>query len=383
MRALGKIRLIVGILLIMSISILSGNTVFALQGVDGQSITSVNNNIPTSKNERVSKDQITHVVPGGESIGVELNTLGLLVVGHHQVRAGSGLESPGEQTDITVGDIILEINGEKVTKVVDVKPIVEEAGKNDQSLKLKIKRDNKILKKVITPIYDKGSNKYQIGLYIRDVATGIGTISFYDLITNRYGALGHVITDADTKKPLEISEGKIVNSTVTSIQKGEKGVPGEKQAKFSVKDEKIGTITKNSPFGIFGNIELSGLNRDKGKKPIEIAQINEVKKGPAQIMTVIDNDKVETFDIEIINTSPQREAATKGMIIKITDERLLAKTGGIVQGMSGSPIIQDGKLIGAVTHVFVNDPTSGYGVHIKWMLDEAGVNVIASSKIAS
>lgn len=328
----------------------------------------------------LSKSHLKYVIPGGESIGVELNTLGLLVVGHHVVHVDTKKVSPGEKSAIRVGDIILSINDKKVKQVGDVKPIVQAAGEANELLHAKIKRGNKTIETDITPLFDDNSNSYQIGLYIRDGATGIGTISFYDAATNNYGALGHVISDADTQKPIEISNGKIVNSSVSGILKGEKGDPGEKQASFSMKDPQLGSITKNSPFGVFGKIDMTRLLHDSEKKPLPIGFAEEIKKGPAQILTVIEDDKVEAFNVEIISSSPENEPTTKGIVLKITDERLLDATGGIIQGMSGSPIIQDGKLIGAVTHVFVNDPTSGYGVHIEWMLDEAGINIYAENE---
>jgi len=183
-----------------------------------------------------------------------------------------------------------------------------------------------------------------------------------------------VISDMDTKKPIIVDDGQIVKSTVTSIEKGSNGNPGEKLARFSSDKEVIGNIKRNSPYGIFGE-----LNRDMKNgvvdEPMSIALSHQVKEGPAKILTVVEDDEVKLFDIEIVSTIPQKFPATKGMVIKITDQELLGKTGGIVQGMSGSPIIQDEKVIGAVTHVFVNDPTSGYGVHIEWMLNEAGIDI--------
>ncbi len=204
-------------------------------------------------------------------------------------------------------------------------------------------------------------------------------MTFFEPESKRYGALGHVISDMDTKKPIEINNGTIVRSTVTAIQKGNNGTPGEKQAKFSIKENKIGSITKNSPFGIFGKLDKS-IENGQYDKPMPIALSHEVKEGPAKILTVIDGEKVEEFDVEIVSSVPQKSPATKGMVIQITDPRLLEATGGIVQGMSGSPIIQNGKVIGAVTHVFVNDPTSGYGVHIEWMLQDAGVDIYKKEK---
>lgn len=314
------------------------------------------------------------VQPGGQSIGVKLNTVGVLVVGHHLINTEDGKKSPGEIAGIKIGDIITEINGNKIEKMTDVAPFVQNAGQNGQALDMVISRESGKFTTKLTPLKDKGENSYKLGLYIRDSAAGIGTMTFVHPQTKKYGALGHVISDMDTKKPIVVEDGQIVRSTVTSIEKGSNGDPGEKLARFSSDREIVGNITKNSPFGIFGvlNKELKNGIMDK---PLPIALSHQVKEGPAKILTVVNDDKVEEFEIEIVSTIPQKFPATKGMVLKVTDPRLLEKTGGIVQGMSGSPIIQDGKLIGAVTHVFVNDPTSGYGVHIEWMLSEAGINI--------
>ncbi|MFC4558762.1 SpoIVB peptidase [Virgibacillus kekensis] len=322
----------------------------------------------------VSVLEDVRIIPGGQSIGVQLHTLGVLVVGHHQVDGKDGKVSPGEKANIKVGDVILRINGKEIQDMEDVKPLVEKAGEADEELKLTIKRGKETLKTTLDPVLDDEEDEYRIGLYIRDSAAGIGTMTFYNPESQKYGALGHVISDMDTQKPIEIHKGTIVRSNVTSIEKGNNGVPGEKQAKFSVEENKIGTISKNSPFGIFGKLNKP-LKNGKYNKPLPIALSHQVKEGPAKILTVIEGEKVEEFDVEIVSSVPQKFPATKGMIIQITDPELLEKTGGIVQGMSGSPIIQDGKLIGAVTHVFVNDPTSGYGVHIEWMLQETGLKI--------
>lgn len=314
------------------------------------------------------------VIPGGQSIGVKLNTVGVLVVGHHQVNTAEGKQSPGEIAGIEVGDIITKINGKQIEKMSDVAPFVQEAGDTGKPLNIEISRESGKSTTKLMPLQEKGEEKFKLGLFIRDSAAGIGTMTFYHPESKRYGALGHVISDMDTKKPIVVEDGQIVRSTVTSIEKGSNGDPGEKLARFSSDKEVIGNIQRNSPFGIFGK-----LNRDIENgimdKPLPIALSHQVKEGPAQILTVVDNDEVKLFDIEIVSTIPQKFPATKGMVIKVTDKELLDKTGGIVQGMSGSPIIQNDKVVGAVTHVFVNDPTSGYGVHIEWMLNEAGINI--------
>ncbi|SHG67171.1 MULTISPECIES: SpoIVB peptidase [Virgibacillus] len=331
--------------------------------------------LPIQQTKAQSREEIK-IIPGGQSIGVQLQTKGVLVVGHHLVKGKTGGVSPGEKADIQVGDVILEIDGKEVKKMKDVKPFVKQAGQTKNALDIKLKRGKKTISTELEPALDEKENNYQIGLYIRDSAAGIGTMTFYDPNSKKYGALGHVISDMDTQKPIEINNGSIVRSSVTSIEKGNNGIPGEKQATFSATEDKIGSITKNTAFGIFGKLNQ---NLEEIKKPLPIAQPNEVKEGPAKILTVLAGEEIKEYEVEVVSSVPQKNAATKGMVIQIKDKELLSKTGGIVQGMSGSPIIQNGKIIGAVTHVFVNDPTSGYGVHIKFMLEEAGINTATSS----
>lgn len=332
--------------------------------------------IPAKKIDvRVLKD--FKVVPGGQSIGVKIHSRGVLVVGLYQVEADQGRLSPGEEAGIQIGDLITEINGKTIQSIGEIAPLVQEAGEKGSELEITLQRNHETIKTRLQPYRDEKENKYKLGLYIRDSAAGIGTLTFYEPKTKQYGALGHVISDMDTKMPIAVKDGYIVPSRVTSIQKGKDGAPGEKLARFISEAEIAGTIQKNNQFGIFGTLKKE-LKNGILDEPIPVGLSHEVKKGPAQILTVVDHDKVEAFDIEIISSTPQKFPATKGLVIKITDPKLLEKTGGIVQGMSGSPIIQDGKLVGAVTHVFVNDQTSGYGVHIEWMLNEAGFDLYNS-----
>lgn len=315
----------------------------------------------------------TQVVPGGQSIGVKLNTKGVLVVGHHTIQSKDGSTSPGEKVDIRVGDMIVKIDEKEITAMNEVEKHVQAAGNNGKNLVLEIKRNNERLVKELTPIKENGNDLYRMGLYIRDSAAGVGTLTFYDKSSKKYGALGHVISDVDTQKPIIVNDGEIVRSSVTSIEKGSNGDPGEKLANFTTKRDVLGTIEKNSPFGIFGKLQKEALTNKIHDEQMPITLSSQVKEGPAKILTVLEGEKVEQFDIEIISSVPQKKPATKGLVIKVTDPRLLEATGGIIQGMSGSPIIQNDKLVGAVTHVFVNDPTSGYGCHISWMLHEAGI----------
>ena len=313
------------------------------------------------------------VIPGGQTIGVKMKSKGVLVVGHHQVHAkGEQKISPGEQAKIQIGDIITEINGQKLRDISEVSRFVEEAGKKKQPLNISILRKGKTIRTALLPAYDIVDKAYRLGLYIRDSAAGVGTLTFYAPDQKVYGALGHVITDLDTQTPIPVGQGQILHSNVTSISKGKYGVPGEKRAHFFENGKVLGSIEKNTAFGIFGKM-TEYPEHGLMKKAIPVALREEVKEGKAYILTVLEGQKVDKFDIEIVHVARQDTPDTKGLVIKITDPRLIEKTGGIVQGMSGSPIIQDGKLVGAVTHVFVNDPTSGYGCFIEWMLQDAGI----------
>jgi stage IV sporulation protein B len=313
------------------------------------------------------------VVPGGQTIGVKLKSAGIMIVGHHLVNIADNKKiSPGEDAKIQVGDLIVSINGTLINDVTKVSDVVAKAGEAKKPLELIIQRSNEKIKIYLQPAYDVVENTYRLGLYIRDSAAGIGTLTFYAPDQQVYGALGHVITDMDTQTPIIVGGGEIVHSNVTSIAKSHHGEPGEKRAQF-FKDSKIlGNIEKNTSFGIFGKMREMP-DHSFGNEAIPVAFAEDIKEGPAQIYTVLEGQRVEKFNITITHVTRQDFPSTKGMVIKITDPRLLEKTGGIVQGMSGSPIIQNGKIIGAVTHVFVNDPTSGYGCFIEWMLQDAGI----------
>ncbi|NHN28821.1 SpoIVB peptidase [Paenibacillus agricola] len=313
------------------------------------------------------------IIPGGHTIGVKLKSAGVLVVGHHLVTVAEEKKiSPGEDAKVQLGDLIVKINGKPITDVSKVADVVNEAGESKKPLNLTVNRNNELIELQMQPAYDVVDQTYRLGLYIRDSAAGVGTLTFFAPDQGVYGALGHVITDMDTQTPITVGTGEIVHSNVTSISKSQNGEPGEKRAQFSKESKVLGNIEKNTAFGIFGKMrELPDHSLSKEALPVAFSE--EVKEGPAQIYTVVNGQKVEKFDIEVIHVSKQDFPATKGMVIKITDPRLLEKTGGIVQGMSGSPIIQNGKVIGAVTHVFVNDPSSGYGCFIEWMLQDAGI----------
>ena len=309
-----------------------------------------------------------YLVPGGNAIGVKLNTKGVLVVAVTDVLGIDGKRyNPAKDAGIKTGDSILEINN---IKVKDAEHVVELLNQiQDSKVKIIVERNKIRFETEVAPIKSMQDNCYRLGIWVRDKTAGIGTLTFYDDDSKIFGALGHGITDMDTGNLLNVEYGKIMNAKIANIEQGKRGSPGEIRGIFYETENVLGEIVKNSPYGIYGvmNDEFMKFNKAKA---LPIGFKEEVKEGKAYILTTIDNDKTEKFEIEILKAQPQQFPNQKSMTIKVTDKRLLQKTGGIVQGMSGSPIIQDGKIIGAITHVFVNDPTKGYGIYIEWMLDQ-------------
>lgn len=309
------------------------------------------------------------VVPSGQSIGVTIQAT-TMVVGHATVRTEAGTVQPAKDAGLKLGDLIVAINGQAAPSVATVAEAIEQAGRQARTVQFTIERGEERLQLAVKPVFCKDSRRWRIGLYVRDDAAGVGTLTFVDRESMTFGALGHVIADIDTNQALQVRDGRILRSKVTSIDQGRSGHPGEKRSILIDEQTVVGTFTINTGIGIFGDLleDITG-----GSSPLPVALVDQVNPGPAEILTVIDGEKVERFGIEIVRVSKQYSPTGKGMVIKVTDPRLLERTGGIVQGMSGSPIIQNGQLVGAVTHVFVNKPDSGYGVFAEWMIRESGM----------
>lgn len=308
------------------------------------------------------------VYPGGQSIGIKLRSEGVIVVGFNKVDCSY----PAREMGLKKGDSIIAINGCEVDSIDEAAELIDEKGSSGKPIEFNLKRGNTLLQETIIPRYCPDTNSFRIGLYIRDTAAGVGTLSFYDPDSKLYGALGHVIVDIDTNTPININHGEIVKASIVRIKEGKRGHPGEKTGVFIEEKDIIGSIEKNTEYGIFGRLEKINNKNDYYSEPIPIALSNQVQVGPAEILTVLNGDRIEKFDVEIQRIVNPDTPSNKGFIIKITDENLINKTGGIIQGMSGSPIIQNNKLVGAVTHVFINDPTRGYGIFVEWMLQESG-----------
>ena len=313
-----------------------------------------------------ASNSLKTVVPGGKTIGVTLNMDGVLVVNTASVICADGSEkSPAAHAGILSGDIIKSVNNTEITDVEQLKELISK--NSDNPLSLTLKRQEKIISAVVTPQVPDGLDTPKIGVWVKDASSGIGTITFIDPKTNTFAALGHSICIQETENPINIDNGNIFNSSVVSVSKGEKGCPGELRGIFTESDKTVGDVCLNSESGLYGKLnDETILSADA----VPIGYRNEVKIGPATILSNVSGQKVEEFQIEIIRLFSNNSHG-KNMIMKVTDESLLNQTGGIVQGMSGSPILQNGKLVGAVTHVFVNDPTRGYGIFIENMLADA------------
>ena len=300
------------------------------------------------------------VIPAGNIMGFILYTDGVAVVSTDTLSKEGKTYSPALKSGIKPGDVILKANGKDIKNVSE---LMDEINKED--VVLTILRQGKTREHTLTPVYDQSSNDYKLGLWVRDSLAGIGTLTFYNPETKKYGALGHGLTDVDTGTVYHTSGGKINTASVISVNKGKKGVPGEICGIINESDT-VGTLTQNSQTGVSGTLTGSSfLTNDK----CVLGSRSDVVPGKATIISCISGTVPQKFDIEIERICGSGETSTKDMVLHITDKTLLELTGGIVQGMSGSPIIQNGKLIGAVTHVFVNDPTRGYGIFIDKMIE--------------
>lgn len=326
--------------------------------------------IRTKSTFKAAKASDITVYPGGQPIGIKLSTKGVLVVALSDIQTPQGkVTSPAALAGIRIGDNIIKVNDTFVKNAEQTQTEINRTkGKN---IKIVVERNGNKIEKTVKAVNELEDNNYRIGLWIRDSTAGIGTLTFYDEKSGMFAALGHPIVDVDTGTKLNINSGDIVDSSIVSIKKGVKGNPGELKGIFVNEELKLGDINKNTECGIFGkgNEELKNVNYE----PLKIGLRSEIKEGPAKILTTISGRTPEYYDIEIQKLLTQDLPGPKSMVIKVTDSRLLNKTGGIVQGMSGSPIIQNGKLVGAVTHVLINKPEIGYGIYIDWMLKDADI----------
>lgn len=322
----------------------------------------------TLKNVEVSVLPKTTVIPVGNIAGVKLYTNGVLVVGMSEIEGKDNKKyKPYENTGIEEGDTIVKINEEEIGSTNDLIEVVNMS--QGKEIKVEYIHEEKIKECSILPV-ETSSNEYKLGLWVRDSAAGVGTVTFYEPQSRTFGALGHGITDIDTNELINIASGEFITTRILNITKGESGNPGKIQGTIE-NQQNIGLISKNSKFGIYGIVDnLLSLNIDTSRE-MEVALRDEIQEGKATILCSLDNQKPQEYEIEIEKIYRENNYDNKSIKIKVTDEKLLEKTGGIIQGMSGSPIIQNGKFVGAVTHVLVNNPQEGYAIFGDIMLKQA------------
>lgn len=309
-------------------------------------------------------DSLNYVYLGGVPIGVVAKLEGVLIIDIIDVTTRHGGVSPADKAGMKKGDIILSINDKEIKSAESVSDVVEDS--EGRFLKIKVMRDDNILELIARGEVDVIANKYKLGVLVKNEVSGVGTLTYIRADNKRFGGLGHKILDPASSSKNVYNEGHIYDCNIIGSVKGKAGEAGELRGLFSRSASSIGVIDKNQFCGIYG---LSYQNDFNGYPKIGIGNHNDVKIGKAKIYTTIKGSKPDMYDIEIVKTVKQASPAEKSIVIHVTDERLINTTGGIVQGMSGSPIIQNDKLIGAVTHVFVNDPTRGFGIYIDWMID--------------
>ena len=323
-------------------------------------------NLFTIKKVNVKLLNDTDIYIGGETVGFNLFSEGVICVGANPVVSNTGTKYPLETSGIVDGDALTHIEGIEIDSIQDIDRIINLPNFAGKELTLTLRRGNETIETTATPVYDLLSGKYKLGLWVRNNASGVGTLTYIKQSDFRFGAVGHPIVDSSLGENFKVDSGNLYKCRLLGIKKGEKNAPGEIRSSINLSDNPLGHADTNCKYGVYGNI----LNKSfiEASRTAKLGGRLSVKLGDAKIYCSIDGT-VKAYDVKIIKANKQDTADDKSMTIKVTDPILLEKTGGIIQGMSGSPIVQNGKLIGAITHVLVNDPTRGYGVYIDWMLN--------------
>ena len=300
------------------------------------------------------------LIPGGQSVGVALNTDGVVVVGSSDLGRTA---SPARLAGLKSGDVIQKVDGEAVRQAAALSACLA----SGRTVTLDVLRDGDSITCQVTPAVDSRDGLYKLGAWVRSSTAGVGTLTYYDPDSGRFGALGHAITDVDTGVVMPVGEGALYENRVVMVTPSKKGSPGELTGDFFADARQMGSVEKNTELGVFGQAS------SPGGEAIPVAARSEVHPGDAVLRTTVDGGGVRDYACVIEKVSPGGGQSTRSLVIRVTDPALLKTTGGIVQGMSGSPIIQDGRLAGAVTHVMVNQPAMGYGVLIEEKMGEEGV----------
>lgn len=314
----------------------------------------------------MAASSVRTVIPVGRAVGIKLFSDGVLVVGFSAIPTDTGNVAPAKECGLREGDIITHINSKEVDTIEQVQSLLQ--GLEGDKMSIRCLRGEKQLQMTAQAVKCSSDGEYKLGAWIRDSMAGIGTMTFYDPATGTFGALGHGINDVDTCRLMPLQSGGIMEASVTQVQKGAKGSPGQLKGAFESGD--VGDLWANTEGGVFGTLKESDLT--EGLSPMEVAKPAQIQVGPATILSNITGETVKEYTVEITKIILAEDGDTRDLMLTVTDPVLLETTGGIVQGMSGSPILQNGKIVGAVTHVLVNDPTTGYGIFLENMLKAAG-----------
>lgn len=315
--------------------------------------------IPLQKMEVQVKEKRV-LIPGGQAVGVAMQMQGVMVVG--VARDG------GAQGRLRAGDVLLSLDGQPLASAEQLSRAVASGG--GKSMTALVNRDGRSLTVPVTPVQD--GEGYRLGVWVRSSTAGVGTLTYVDPKTGAYGALGHAVSDGDTGRLFTVARGRLMPAGIVDVRRGARGAPGELRGNFSMDATPLGGIAKNTVYGVYGR--WTGKTESTlYPEGLPVGYRSSVHTGRATILSTVDEEGPRAYEAEIVQVSRQSEPSGKSFVIRVTDPALIRKTGGIVQGMSGSPVIQDGMLVGAVTHVFVDDPLRGYGLYIEWMLEESDV----------
>ncbi len=304
------------------------------------------------------------LIPVGRAVGIKLFSDGVMVVGFSQIPAESGAQIPARSCGLREGDIITHINASEVDTIEEVRAQLEQIGGDEMSIRAL--RDGKTVQVTAQAVKCSTDGSYKLGAWLRDSMAGIGTVTYYDPATGEFGALGHGVNDVDTAQLMPLETGGVLTASVTGVKRGQRGEPGELHGEFDTSAD-IGALWANTESGIFGTLSSGELAL---MEPVEVADRDQIETGKAVIYSNVQGEEVRAYEVEITRVFP-RAGDGRDMMLKVTDPALLEATGGIVQGMSGSPILQNGRLIGAVTHVLIENPTQGYGISAEKMLEQA------------
>ncbi len=307
------------------------------------------------------------VVPSGEPFGIKMFTRGVIVVGMSDVPSDGQRQNPARDAGLELGDVILQIDGQEINGNQMVGDLVAQS--DGEEMPMTVQRGEDLLQLTVLPVQSDSDGVWRAGIWVRDSSAGIGTMTYYDPAQGDFAGLGHAVCDVDTGEIMPLESGEIVGVDITGVSKGQVGAPGELQGSFVIGQDK-GELVGNSETGLYGNMNGSTLWK-LDAQAVPVATMSEISPGPATILSTVEGSEPKEYSVYIEKIDTSGSSNVKNMVVRVTDPELLATTGGIVQGMSGSPILQGGKLIGAVTHVFVNDPTRGFGIFIENMLESA------------